>query len=115
MYVAGFERGVRPIGDWSMSITLSRWSMPSTESCSPGFVRILCSRFAQRLVEDVVDERRLARAGHARDADEQAERELDVDALQVVLRAPRTVNEPRSSGPPLRDRDRLARPRGTAR
>jgi hypothetical protein len=23
VYVAGFERGVRPIGDWSMSITLS--------------------------------------------------------------------------------------------
>jgi hypothetical protein len=24
--VAGFERGVRPIGDWSMSMTLSRCS-----------------------------------------------------------------------------------------
>ena len=33
MYVAGLERGVRPIGDWSMSITLSRCSMPVMRSC----------------------------------------------------------------------------------
>ena len=26
MYVAGLERGVRPIGDWSMSMTLSMCS-----------------------------------------------------------------------------------------
>ena len=36
MYVAGFERGVRPIGDWSMSITLSSCSSPSIRSCAPG-------------------------------------------------------------------------------
>ena len=40
VYVAGFERGVRPIGDWSMSITLSKASIPSTVACSPGFNRI---------------------------------------------------------------------------
>ena len=28
MYVAGFDRGVRPIGDWSMSMTLSSCSSP---------------------------------------------------------------------------------------
>ena len=33
MYVAGFERGVRPIGDWSMSMTLSMCSAPSMRSC----------------------------------------------------------------------------------
>ena len=49
VYVAGFERGVRPIGDWSMSITLSKQSMPSTESWSPGFVRMRWSRFASAL------------------------------------------------------------------
>jgi hypothetical protein len=27
--VAGFERGVRPIGLWSMSMTLSKFSSPS--------------------------------------------------------------------------------------
>ena len=36
VYVAGLDRGVRPIGDWSMSITLSRCSMPSTRLCRPG-------------------------------------------------------------------------------
>jgi hypothetical protein len=34
-YVAGFERGVRPIGLWSISMTLSIWPMPSTLSCRP--------------------------------------------------------------------------------
>ena len=47
--MAGFERGVRPIGDWSMSITLSKHSIPSTDSCSPGLTRILWSRFASAL------------------------------------------------------------------
>ena len=32
LYVAGLDRGVRPIGVWSMSITLSKTSMPSSES-----------------------------------------------------------------------------------
>jgi hypothetical protein len=35
-------------------------------------------------VEGVVDERRLARAGDAGDAGEEADRDRDVDALQVV-------------------------------
>jgi hypothetical protein len=35
VYVAGFERGVRPIGLWSISMTLSICSMPSTRSCRP--------------------------------------------------------------------------------
>ena len=39
----------------------------------------------QRPEEDVVDERGLARARHAGDGDEGAERELDVDVLEVVL------------------------------
>ena len=39
----------------------------------------------QRRVEDVVDQRRLAGAGHAGDRDEQPERERHVDVLQVVL------------------------------
>jgi hypothetical protein len=29
VYVAGLERGVRPIGDWSMLMTLSMCSAPS--------------------------------------------------------------------------------------
>ena len=38
----------------------------------------------QRLVEDVVDERALARPAHAGDGDEQAERNPHVDVLEVV-------------------------------
>ena len=37
------------------------------------------------LVEDLVDQRRLARAGHARDRGERAERHLDGHVLEVVL------------------------------
>jgi len=36
VYVAGFERGVRPIGDWSMSMDLSRCSRPSMAPWGPG-------------------------------------------------------------------------------
>ena len=36
VYVAGFDRGVRPIGDWSMSITLSTCSHPVMRLCLPG-------------------------------------------------------------------------------
>ena len=36
MYVAGLDRGVRPIGDWSMAISLSRCSSPSIRLCAPG-------------------------------------------------------------------------------
>ena len=35
VYVAGFERGVRPMGAWSIETTLSTWSRPSTRSHSP--------------------------------------------------------------------------------
>src|SRR5262249_56111335 len=36
VYVAGFDRGVRPIGDWSMLMTLSMSSVPSIVLCRPG-------------------------------------------------------------------------------
>src|SRR5687767_2261244 len=39
VYVPGLERGVRPIGDWSMLMILSRCSTPSIFSCSAAFVR----------------------------------------------------------------------------
>src|SRR3989338_11054119 len=32
VYVAGFERGVRPIGDWSMSTVRPRYSLPVNEA-----------------------------------------------------------------------------------
>jgi hypothetical protein len=49
VYVAGFERGVRPIGDWSMLMILSTWSSPVTRRCAPGRSLALWSRFATAL------------------------------------------------------------------
>ena len=97
VYVAGFERGVRPIGDWSMSMTLSRCSRPSSFRCAPGRADRLVEEARRRAVEDVVHERRLARARHARHGREDAERELHGQVLQVVLRG-------------ADDRERLPRP-----
>ena len=37
VYVAGFERGVLPIGDWSILIILSMFSSPLIPLHFPGF------------------------------------------------------------------------------
>ena len=47
--MAGFDLGVLPIGDWSISITLSSASTPSIVSWSPGIVLALLSVFASDL------------------------------------------------------------------
>src|SRR3954447_14783025 len=62
----------------------------------------------QRLQQDVVDERGLPRARHPGDRDEAAERDVDVDVLEVVL-ARASYGEPLLARLPahLRDRDRL--------
>ena len=44
VYVAGLDRGVRPIGDWSMLITLSTFSIPSIRVWAPARTRVPCSR-----------------------------------------------------------------------
>ena len=59
--------------------------MPSIAIVRAGLVAGLVERLRERLVEDVVDERRLARAADAGDRGQHAERNLDVDVLQVVL------------------------------
>ena len=46
VYVAGFDRGVRPIGAWSTSTTLSRNFMPSTWRCRPGSALARCRCWA---------------------------------------------------------------------
>ena len=72
-----------------MSITLSNASKPSTAACAPGLTRRALHAVGQRLEDHLVDQRALARPRHAGDADELAHRQLDVDALEVVLaRAP---------------------------
>ena len=52
----------------------------------------------QRGVQHVLHQRRLAGAGHAGDADQAAERDRDVDVLQVVLGGA-AHHEPRIAGP----------------
>ena len=46
VYVAGFERGVLPIGDWSIFITLSIFSRPFTHLHFPGLSLALFNSFA---------------------------------------------------------------------
>ena len=41
VYVAGFDLGVLPIGDWSIIIDLSIFSIPSIDVCFPGNVSAL--------------------------------------------------------------------------
>ena len=56
----------------------------------------------QRPQDHLVDERRLARARHARDRHEPADRDLDVDVAQVVLRtrrAPAATGRPAAAAP----------------
>ena len=86
MYVPGLERGVRPIGDWSMAISLSRCSSPSMRRVQPRLAQAAVQIPPQGFDQDVVDQRTLARAGHAGHADEHAERDLDVDVLEIVVR-----------------------------
>ena len=114
VYVAGFERGVRPIGDWSISITLSNASIPSTPVVRARLDARPVEPVRERLVDDLVHERRLAGAGDAGDADELADRELDVDLLQVVLR--RAAHDERAAVlvAPLGHGDRALARRGTA-
>ena len=97
VYVAGFERGVRPIGFWSISITLSKTSIPSTPACAPGLTRARLSRFASALKtisftsvdlpepETPVTQMNLP-TGNSTSM-----------SLRLCCAAPRTRNEPRSS------------------
>ena len=59
-------------------------------------------------VEDVVDERAFAGAGHAGDAGENAQRKIDVELLQVVLASRLSTGDERARLAALRrDRDGL--------
>ena len=49
VYVAGLERGVLPIGDWSIFMILSIFSMPFISLCLPGFPFIVYNLLAKPL------------------------------------------------------------------
>ena len=62
----GVERGVRPMGLWSMAMTLSIASGALERPVAPGLGGGAVEPAGQRPVEDVVHQRRLARAGSRR-------------------------------------------------
>src|ERR1700736_6894389 len=49
MYVAGLDRGVRPIGDWSPEMILSTCSRPWMRRWAPARCRVRCRRLATAL------------------------------------------------------------------
>ena len=76
---------MRPIGDWSTSTTSSIHSSPST--LIDFGLRAACDLplgGSQRVVQNVMHQRRLARAGNSRDCHQHAQRNRDVDFLQVM-------------------------------
>ena len=75
----------------------------------PGLARGAVEVAGQGVAEDVADQRALARARDPGDADEQAERDRDVDPLEVVLPGP-DDRQPLLGRLPAgaRDRDRPA-------
>ncbi len=76
---------MRPIGDWSTPTTLSTCSRPVTFVCRPGTRRAPLTWLASTAVQDVIDERRLARTGDTGDGDELAQREAHRQVAKVVL------------------------------
>ena len=84
-YVAGLERGVRPIGLWSISMILSMCSAPTELVVGPDRLARAVELAGQRPVEDLRHERALATARHAGDRHERAERDAQVEVAQVVL------------------------------
>ena len=74
--VAGFERGVRPMGAWSMSITLSTWAEP-VDAVEVGLraARAPCSRCLSTGSRVSTTRLDLPEPGDAGHAGEHAERE----------------------------------------
>ena len=75
---------MRPIGDWSMSMTLSSCSRPVILSARAGEDAGAVEAARGGGVERVDGQRGLAAAADAGDAGEGAERECDGDVLEVV-------------------------------
>ena len=68
-----------------MLMILSTWSRPLDALVRAGARLGAVQAVGHGLVEHLVDQRRLARAGHAGDRGERAQRDLGVHALEVVL------------------------------
>ena len=82
--MAGLERGVRPIGTLvdvdDLVDPVEAFDAGVRAGNDPGAIEMP----GERLVEDIGDERGLARAGDAGDRHEKAERQVDREVLEVV-------------------------------
>ena len=78
------------MGDWSTRMTSLRCWVPERLAIEVCGVRAfgLAEGLHEGAVEDLVDDGGLARAGDAGDAAEQAERDVEVDAARLWMRAP---------------------------
>ena len=114
--MAGFDRGVRPIGDWSMSITLSNASIPRTARCAPGFTRrSVAARLASALKMTSLTSVLLPEPATPVTQMNLPTGQLDVDVLQVVLGRARDAEPAGVVHPPVGHRDRRAGRTGTRR
>ena len=96
--MAGFERGRAPDRALVDLDHLVEHLHALDRVWAPGLGARPLQPVGERLVDDVVDERRLARAGDAGDGDEAADREARRRRLSGCARAaPRTVNQPLSA------------------
>ena len=86
MYVPGLLRGVRPMGDWSMAISLSRWSIPSIARCVPGFPSPLFKSRCSASTRISLTSELLPLPETPVIQTKRAERNLDIDVLEIVMR-----------------------------
>ena len=91
-YVTGFDRAERPIGDWSTRMTSSSPSQPVSSRTARPAGRSSPSLRSRAGYKRLLDQRALARPAHARHRAEEADREGDIDPLEVVAARPQ---EPR--------------------
>ena len=93
------ERGVLPIGDWSMAMTLSRFSRPSIPSWSPAMILALFRLLARCLYRISLTRELLP---------EPDTPDLHIDIAEVVDAGAAHLDPARGLSALLRDRDRLS-------
>ena len=98
--MAGFDLGVRPMGDWSMAMTLSRRSVPEDFVVVAGAQPRAVQRVGQGLEQNFVHQRGLAAAGNAGDAGDYAQRNVRGDVLEVVRPRASDGEHARGRAPP---------------
>ena len=108
--MAGLERGVRPIGLWSMSMTLSIASRPSIASWAPARSRAPFSSRARARYRTSETSVLLPEPETPVTATKRASGNVTSTFLRLCSRAPRTTSDwPLPAAARRRDRDLAAR------